>query len=355
MTAITVLRELRQTVRLGETTLVCARPVTREIYRLFAEERDRPGAPGLTDGGADDIAVGATQTEAREFVDWANSLAPDGDAYRLPLDEEAADGAFDLVAGVARHTVWCANTSNGSLSLWVPEGTHHPWVVPARETARPWLGCGSEDEEVLNRGNTALAAVLGVPSGTVRGSDLSSPDVRARLQAADLAQAGFPERADTAARIAALLHLMAEPGGGSLLTLRAPTFAERVAPLLGHSLDTGYPGDVADLATLATLYAGKVGVLPPSAPEWAAPALDTLVARVTDWSRALTDRPRSLAPGDGPYARLAALTVAAVAERLLDDWRVAFGYRGIAARFLLLQRRAEGRTTPCETIVLVRA
>ncbi|MCP9207276.1 NACHT domain-containing protein [Streptomyces sp. NEAU-Y11] len=355
MTAITVMRELRQTVRLGETTLVCARPVTREIYRLFTEERDRPGAPGLTDGGADDIAVGATQTEAGEFVDWVNSLAPDGDAYRLPLDEEAADGAFDLVAGVARHTVWCADTSNGSLSLWVPEGTHHPWVVPARETTGPWLGHGPGDEEVLTRGNAALAAVLGVPSGTVRGSDLSSPDVRARLQAADLAQAGFPERADTAARIAALLHLMAEPGGGSLLTLRAPTFAERVAPLLDHSLDTGYPGDVTDLATLATLYADKVGVLPPSAPEWAAPALDTLLERITDWSRALTDRPRSLDPADGPYARLAALTVAAVAERLLDDWRVAFGYRGIAARFLLLQRRAEGRTTPCETIVLVRA
>ncbi|MEU8823397.1 NACHT domain-containing protein [Streptomyces sp. NPDC048636] len=369
MTAITVIRELRRTVRLGETTVACARPVTREIYRLFAEERDRPGAPGLTDGapgltdgGADDTAVGMTRTAAREFVDWVNSLAPDGDAYRLPTVTEAKDGAFGLVARSPRHTMWCENGPDTLLSLWLPEGTRHPWVVPAGEAAWNWLGQGPADEEVLSQGNIALATVLELRAVRDRRmsrdwhADVSSPEVRARLRADELAAANFTERIDTAARIAALLHLLAEPEGGSLLTLRAPSFADRVAPVLGHPVDTTRPVYGEDLATQATRYGDRLDtLLPYDAPEWVAPVLGTLVDRVTGWSRALTEAPRTMDPGDGPYFRLAALTVAAVAERLLGAPMVAKTYRGIAARFLLLQRRTEGITPPSETIVLVRA
>ncbi|QKV95052.1 NACHT domain-containing protein [Streptomyces sp. NA02950] len=398
MTAITVMRALSPTVRLGETTVACARPVTQEIYRLFAEERNRPGAPGLTDGGADDIAVGMTQTEAKELVEWINTRAPDGDAYRLPLVTEALDGAFGLVAPSDRHTVWCANIPNTLLSLWVPEGMAHPWVVPAEATAGAWLGRGIEDEVMLSLGNLALAsaldlrmdfgrrpgqmidvdydaiidrarepdrrrardvafetAVARVRTGDWR-IDVSSPEVRARLRAGGPAVTGFPERVETAARIVALLHLMAEPGGGSLLSLRPPSFAERVAPLLGRADDTSLPAYGDDLATLATLSAGQLETLLPSdIPEWTAPVLGVLTEHLVDWSHALTDLPRAMDPADGPCLRLAALTVAAAAERLIGAPVVAHTYRGIAARILLLQRRAEGITTPSETIVLVRA
>ncbi|MBL1098232.1 NACHT domain-containing protein [Streptomyces coffeae] len=396
MTSITVVRALRQTVRLGETAVACA--VTQGIYQLFTEERGRPGAPGLTDGGADDIAVGMTQTEAKEFVEWVNSVAPEGDAYRLPLVEEAVDGAFGPVTGPDRRTVWCARRLSPLLSLWVPEGMEHPWAVPAEATAGPWLGHCAADEEALSVGNLALARALDLPVDFDRGSgrmadvglvpiigqgrdstrhrardveydralafirsggrtDLSSPEVRMRLRTDGLADIGLPEPAGTAARMVALLHLFAEPGGGSLLSLRSPSFAERIGPVLRglrhHDYFVGY-GD--DLATLATGYIGHLcGQFSPDVPKWVPPVLHTLVDYLADHSRRLTTSPRVLHPVEGSGLRLAALTVAAFAERLMGGAEAAYAYRGIAARFLMLQRRAEGLVTPSEAIVLVRA
>ncbi|MGO4758598.1 hypothetical protein AB4212_60015, partial [Streptomyces sp. 2MCAF27] len=144
MTGVTLTRSLRQIVRLGEDTLVCARPVTKEVYRLFAAECRIPAAPGLTDGPADDIAVGMTRTEALVFTSWVNARTGGEFGYRLPTLAEAEDEAFGLVHGPGDQSVWCQGRAearaDASLSLWVPDGAKHPWAVPAGAVDGAWLG-----------------------------------------------------------------------------------------------------------------------------------------------------------------------------------------------------------------------
>ncbi|MER8155443.1 NACHT domain-containing protein [Streptomyces sp. NPDC094472] len=186
MTAVTVMRWLRDTVRLGEDTLVCARPVTREIYGLFAAEHLLPTERGPIDAPPQAAATGMTRVQSWDFVRWLNSLLPEDVSYRLPTKAEVADPGFRLAAPTTEHTVWYAPSDGNplSLSLWVPDGAPNPWWL-APEDLRPglaphpvqgngaagglggarlgesdsWLGRSHRDEAILDQGRWALALV----------------------------------------------------------------------------------------------------------------------------------------------------------------------------------------------------
>ncbi|AXK31371.1 NACHT domain-containing protein [Streptomyces armeniacus] len=159
MTAVTVTRLLRETVQLNDDTVVCSRPVTRELYRLFAAEREDARYPGYDEGDAAETAAGMSRTQALAFVGWVNSLLTDGPVWTLPTRGEVEDPGFRLVAQNPEHAVWCAGResiadtrppspgSPGSGShltafhvgptaeLWVPQGRPHPWEAQIRPIA----------------------------------------------------------------------------------------------------------------------------------------------------------------------------------------------------------------------------
>ncbi|MFI6247167.1 NACHT domain-containing protein [Streptomyces sp. NPDC051016] len=120
MTAVTVVRQLRDTVRLTDDARVTVRPVSRELYALFS---GKPAGERPTDP-----AVGITRTEAELLVDWINDLLPEGSAVRLPTYAEVTDPVFTLTSRSPEHSVWHAAVEPGALpELWVPDGLPHPW------------------------------------------------------------------------------------------------------------------------------------------------------------------------------------------------------------------------------------
>jgi hypothetical protein len=110
ITAVKAARSLRDAIWLGEGTTVCARPVGRELYAMFARDereagRHTPdGGPG--EGGDEAPAVGMWTSDAARFVSWVNSLFDAGTTYRLPTPDELADPAIGLVTDLDRYTVW---------------------------------------------------------------------------------------------------------------------------------------------------------------------------------------------------------------------------------------------------------
>jgi hypothetical protein len=145
MTAVTVTRQLQDVVRLGDDTLVSARPVSLETYRHFAA--DRPGGPVPVPGPSAEESgqpvVGLSWREARDFVDWLNELRPDGPSWRLLTRADVHDSAFDLVERSAGQTVWhlpADPAEDSAPGLLVPEGAAHPWETrptTARAAERP--------------------------------------------------------------------------------------------------------------------------------------------------------------------------------------------------------------------------
>ncbi|MER6078649.1 NACHT domain-containing protein [Streptomyces sp. NPDC001833] len=120
MTAVTVTRQLRDTIRLNDDAQVTVRPVTRELYALFS---GKPAGERPTDP-----AVGITRTEAVELVTWINGLLPEGTTVRLPTYAEVTDPAFTLTSRSPEHSVWHAAMESGvPPGLWVPDGLPHPW------------------------------------------------------------------------------------------------------------------------------------------------------------------------------------------------------------------------------------
>src|SRR6201999_1388537 len=83
MTAVVVIRHLRQVVR-TEAGLVCARPITNRVYRLFLQETGHPEPDGfdlpLPD---DDPVIGAHASDAQVFAQWASAITDNKKAYRL--------------------------------------------------------------------------------------------------------------------------------------------------------------------------------------------------------------------------------------------------------------------------------
>ncbi|CDR09946.1 NACHT domain-containing protein [Streptomyces iranensis] len=204
MTAVTVMRWLRDTVRLGEDTLVCARPVTREIFGLFAAEKFPPTGRGLVEGPPEAAAVGMTREQAGAFVRWLNGLLPEDVGYRLPTEAEVADPGFRLAAPAPEHTIWYAPSDGDPVGvpLWVPEGAGNPWWPGPADLSGlvyevsgfaelrfsrsgSWLGRSEQDDEILDLGKQALALVrdLAVEAGVIPSPDGSRRTSRAAVAA----------------------------------------------------------------------------------------------------------------------------------------------------------------------------
>ncbi|MGW4223344.1 NACHT domain-containing protein [Streptomyces bauhiniae] len=125
-------RSLRETVRIDDTSMLCARPVPYELYAAFVNEERAAGrhhpVPRPLPEGADSWAVGMQAGDAERFVEWVNSFALDGESvYRLPTPAELSDpAALSLIP--AGHTVWARNGTEPWLHQ--PEGVLWPYTNP---------------------------------------------------------------------------------------------------------------------------------------------------------------------------------------------------------------------------------
>ncbi|MGH3912415.1 MAG: NACHT domain-containing protein [Pseudonocardiaceae bacterium] len=126
LTAVKVARSLSEVLWLHEDTAVCVRPVTKDIYTIFAEEEKRRGYPRPLETGTDtSTAVGMWGGDAAYFVDWVNSLFDDGTAYRLPTPDELADQAIGLLSDLTGYSVWTRGDAHPHLHC--PDGLPHPY------------------------------------------------------------------------------------------------------------------------------------------------------------------------------------------------------------------------------------
>jgi hypothetical protein len=111
ITGIVATRSLREIVLLEDGTTMCAQPVSRLLYNLFARDEQAVGrhTPGYDFDGrveGDAPAIGMWAGDAGRFVDWLNALFDDGTTYRLPTVEELVDPAVGLVTDRSRYTIW---------------------------------------------------------------------------------------------------------------------------------------------------------------------------------------------------------------------------------------------------------
>ncbi|MBV1948848.1 NACHT domain-containing NTPase [Streptomyces sp. BV129] len=126
-------RSLRETVRIDDTSTLCARPVPYELYAAFVSEETAAGrhhpAQRASAEGVGGPAVGMQAGDAERFVDWVNSLALDGESvHRLPTPAELSDPtALSVVP--ASHTVWAHN--GFETLLHEPKGADWPYRHPA--------------------------------------------------------------------------------------------------------------------------------------------------------------------------------------------------------------------------------
>lgn len=123
-------RALRETVRIDDTTAMCAQPVPHDLYMMFVNEEEAAGRhhPVLSDSSGTDsgAAVGMQAGDAERFVDWINMLTGDGEtAYRLPASTELIDTAA-VAADLTRHTVWAKEGSETVLHQ--PQGAAWPYI-----------------------------------------------------------------------------------------------------------------------------------------------------------------------------------------------------------------------------------
>ena len=406
MAAVTVTRQLRETIPLGDDALVCVRPVTEEVYRLSPTRSD-PDAwlPAAGDGGAGSrTAVGMDRREAAAFVGWLNALMPDGSLWRLPTLEEVTDPAFGLVVRDERHTVWClpAEEADASLpELWVPPGVRHPWAVtvdplrvrlerslaPALTLGRlgvlghlPQDGPGELTREVAHAraATEAAARRLGLTL-TAWDAGLRRALARHLPRALDLARLLAAARdqtsadrtpvaeADDAARrellrwatwLLVVVQGLAVYGERQVRGASAARLARPLREMVAVDAGTHviYPDRLsAAVDRVTTLLPGLLPVREPTPLEHGA----RMLARAL--RQALPPRggpPTALAtdcfPDGGRIAELAALALAAVADRTLGAPELATDCRTVAWGLRLLRERAEEDVAPSETIVLVR-
>ncbi|MFF1767078.1 NACHT domain-containing protein [Streptomyces sp. NPDC058249] len=184
MAAVTATRLLGESLRLGNDTMLCARPISREVYQLFTEDTGRCVGSPLLQSSADAAAVGIPQQDVAPFLQWLNGLLQGAATYRLPTANETADPAFALVSLLPHHTVWRAADEDGPASdcqLWVPDTAKHPYEARLPDPSH-WpdqlsrtvlslgqLGLAHAFVNLLERlAGTPLAEPLGVSPRQVR-------------------------------------------------------------------------------------------------------------------------------------------------------------------------------------------
>ncbi|GAA1263022.1 hypothetical protein GCM10009677_13340 [Sphaerisporangium rubeum] len=150
ITAVQASRSLRDVITLGDGATVCARPVNRELWTLYARSERAAGRhpqrddPDWTDHGKP--ATGMSHVDAARFVIWLNSHFDDGTAYRLPTPDELADPAVGRSADLSGHIFWAHGDDRPR--LYRPGGVPPPSLGAAtlrgyqaadRRAVRPYL------------------------------------------------------------------------------------------------------------------------------------------------------------------------------------------------------------------------
>lgn len=114
ITKVKAARSFRDVIWLNDDTAICARPVPRPLYTLFARDEQSKGRctptvnsdPAREDADDETPVTGMWAGDVTRFVNWLNDLVDDGTAYRLPTPAELADPAIGMVTDLARHTIW---------------------------------------------------------------------------------------------------------------------------------------------------------------------------------------------------------------------------------------------------------
>jgi NACHT domain len=127
-------RQFRRTIRLEDGTQICTRPVSCDLYSLFAQDEMRAGRNRMPDSNdqtplgepALGIRAGA---DATAFVEWLNRLLQDDVVCRLPAPTEAGQLIRVGNPALGEHPVWTATGTTGDPHLWVPPGCGHPYAV----------------------------------------------------------------------------------------------------------------------------------------------------------------------------------------------------------------------------------
>ncbi|MFD7883509.1 NACHT domain-containing protein [Streptomyces bauhiniae] len=189
MAQILATRSLRETVRIDDTSTLCARPVPHELYAAFVHEeravRRHHSVPSQSSGSAGGAAVGMQAGDAERFVEWVNSLALDGETtYRLPTPAELGDPAAVALLP-AGQTVWAQERARTLLHQ--PEGADWPYLRSAEwisalvsadlELLKPYLQLLATPERQRTRviaWTKVLATALTYPS-ELGGAPLTIP------------------------------------------------------------------------------------------------------------------------------------------------------------------------------------
>lgn len=367
MMAVTLSRQFQETVRAENGTVLCTRPVSAEVYRLFLDERGTTVSPAWTrrEGGA---AVDITPQDVRLFVAWVNRwLGPDGPRWRPVSSEDTREAAFDLAVGGSSHTVWCTDRDQ-KLTLWVPDGAPHPWtpqVTTPSESAPGYrdllaflvLRQLREDLPKLTDAYAhRLIQILKACQGPEK--DRDRPGIAQALRAARNYSTGSALRNGTTALAMSLSNALAE--------------AER---RLGTARDRNvYPWDSlwprlhfqqllrdADVhpafSRKPALMRAKNAMLPALADASAKPELAkvcTLLER--NIHTTVSQYPPNVTQGSAELnsVALASLALSAAAEAFdLPD--AAADFRTVAIGTAVLLQRQDGTIAPSETIILARA
>ncbi len=106
MIKVVVSRYLRNVVRTGEGTRLCAEPVPTHIYQLFLETEPHR-TPSTPLGDRDEPVQGVWFEDALVFIDWVNSDAATEQSFRLPQRTELLSSP--LVSKLGALNPWLAN------------------------------------------------------------------------------------------------------------------------------------------------------------------------------------------------------------------------------------------------------
>ncbi|MCO5996335.1 NACHT domain-containing protein [Actinoallomurus rhizosphaericola] len=125
---VAVARHLRRIVVTSGGRRVCALPVSKHIYGLFMLDTEENRAP---DGdGSGDVVTGVRASDTAAFLNWVNRLSGNESFYRLPTPDELADNKVQrIVRSPDDARCYWTRTGEGTLELWVPDGSAHPGTV----------------------------------------------------------------------------------------------------------------------------------------------------------------------------------------------------------------------------------
>jgi NACHT domain-containing protein len=133
--SVLVARHLRNLIRTGAGTRICARPIPDGIYWLYRRETGCPApdrapedAGGSENQPMNEPITGTRGRDAVGFVAWINALTGNDPQYRLPRRGEIENPT--IPRALAAMSAWCLS-ENGEPDpqLWADPEVSHPHLV----------------------------------------------------------------------------------------------------------------------------------------------------------------------------------------------------------------------------------